>query len=131
MRSFTTPSLPLRRIAALSLLFTGAVATGSAGACDVWRDEFGFYRGNCNLSVEFKDKYRLNMEFVAMLEPRYHFKLPNYHPRKFKYFVSGTDVEISLDVEDLGDLAAPATDLAVMVTIVDPLAVNSQPTVPY
>jgi hypothetical protein len=131
MRTITNLSLPLRRIAALSAMFAGALATGSAAACDVWRDEFGFYRGNCNLSVEFKEKYRLNMEFVAMLEPRYHLKLPNFHPRKFKYFVTGSDVEISVDVENLGDLAAPAADVAVMVNFLDPVTGNPQPTTSY
>jgi len=131
MRSITTLSLPRRRIATLSLMFFGALATGSAAACDVWRDEFGFYRGNCNLSVEFKDKYRVNMEFVATLEPRFHFKLPNFHPRKFKYFLTGTDLQIDVEVENLGDLAAPAADVAVMVNIVDPITGAQQAAMAY
>ena len=131
MRPIKSLSLPRRRIAALSLMFAGTLAAGSAAACDVWRDEFGFYRGNCNLSVDFKDKYRVNMEFIATLEPRYHFKLPNFHPRKFKYFVTGSDVEISIDVENIGELAAPAADVAVVVNIVDPLTGMQYSSSPY
>jgi hypothetical protein len=130
MRTIKKPSLPLRRIAALSLMVGGALATSSAVACEVWRDEFG-YRGICDLRVEFKDKYRLNVEFLATLEPRFHFKIPNFHPRKFKYFVTGTDVQIDLEIENLGDLDAPAADVAVMVNIVDPLTGTQQPTMPY
>jgi hypothetical protein len=130
MRTITKPSLPPRRIAALCLMLGGALATSSALACDVWHDEFG-YRGICDLRVEFKDKYRLNMEFFATLEPRFHFKIPNFHPRKFKYFLSGTDLQIDLEVENLGDLDAPAADVAVIVNIVDPLTMTQNSSTPY
>lgn len=130
MRTITNPTLPLRRLAALSLIFGGALATGSAAACDIWRDESG-YRGLCDLRVEFKDKYRLNVEFTAIYQPRYHLKLPNFHPRKFKYYVTGSDVEISVDVENLGDLASPAADVAVMVNFFDPLTGTAMPTTSY
>ena len=54
-------------------------------------------------------------------------RLPNLHPRKFKFFVTGSDVEIDLDVENIGAQVAAAADAAVMVNFIDPLTGNQLP----
>jgi hypothetical protein len=111
----------LNRGIAAAILATLFTASTAAEACSFWKDENGFYRGDCKLSADFKNKYFMDIELIAT-GPRFHLKMPDFHPRKFKYFLLGSSVDISLDVQNLGDLDnGIATDIAVMITFMDPL----------
>lgn len=112
------------RIAAtLGLTLLGAQA---AQACEVWRDDLGRLRTNCKLSLARKD-YVLSVAVAEGL-PRYQLSLPNLNPRKNKVFVTSNQVDLHVDVRNLGNKNAPATDLALMVDIIDPL--NLQAPIP-
>ena len=102
------------RLAATALLLLGTV---SAQACEIWRDkDLGVWRGNCKL----KD-FLVSQSFIAVYQPRLIIRWPDLHIRKFKYFVTGTQIDIEADVENLGAGNAPASTLVVDVNIGNPL----------
>ena len=103
------------RLAAAALLLLSAVC---AQACEIWRDEdLGIWRGNCI----FKDKYQLSTTFLANYEQRLILKWPDLHVRKFKFFVSGTSIDIQADIENLGMANAPASVFFVDASFGNPL----------
>lgn len=102
------------RLAAAALLLLSAV---SAQACDIWRDEdLGIWRGNCKL----KD-FLVSQTFIVAQQPRLIFKWPDLHIRKFKYYVVGSTIEISADVENIGMGNAAASTLTVDQSFGNPL----------
>jgi hypothetical protein len=107
-----------RRWGALTLTLTALLAAGTAGACDIWRDDSGIYRGLCDLGIDFKDKYRVNFEFVAQLKPR-SLNQPNLHPRRFYYFLSDDQLTVDVEIENLGNYVAPASEVAMELTILN------------
>jgi hypothetical protein len=126
------PARPSRssRLAALAVL---ALSGASAQACDVWRDEdFGIWRGTCNLAEDFRNKFHLSHAFMVNLERRIVLKLPDLHIHKFKFFVIGTSVTIEADVENLGMANVAASMLAVSVTLANPVTGMQQgQTIPF
>jgi hypothetical protein len=103
------------RLAAAALLLLGGVG---AQACEIWRDEdLGIWRGNCVI----KDKYQLSTSFLANYEQRLILKWPDLHVRKFKFFVSGTSIDIAADIENIGMANAPASVFFVDATFGNPL----------
>jgi len=108
------------RLAAAALLLLSAA---SAQACEIWRDEdFGIWRANCNLAEDFRNKVMLSHSFLANYDHKIiNFKWPDLHIRKFKFNVFGTSVDIEADIENLGQGNAVASQLAVDVSIGDPL----------
>ncbi len=118
-------SLHLRIVAALLLTFA---ASQAAEACEVWRDDLGHLRTNCKLSLARKD-YRLDVA-VANSVMRYQLALPNLTPRKNKVFVAtNSQVDLHVDIRNDGSRDSAATDVALMVNIVDPLGVAATTTV--
>ena len=108
------------RLAAGALLLLSAV---SAQACEIWRDQdLGIWRGNCNL----RDKFMLAHSFLANYEQRLILKWPDLHVRKFKFFVSGTSIEIQADIENIGMANAPASTFFVDATFGNPLTMMQQ-----
>lgn len=102
------------RLAAAALLLLSGV---SAQACDIWRDEdLGIWRGNCKL----KD-FLVSQTFIVAQQPRLIFKWPDLHIRKFKYYVVGSTIEISADVENIGMGNAAASTLTVDQSFGNPL----------
>ncbi|HKQ15231.1 MAG TPA: CARDB domain-containing protein [Steroidobacteraceae bacterium] len=109
-----------QRLAAAALLLLSGV---SAQACDIWRDEdLGIWRGNCF----FKDKFQLSHTFLANYESRLILKWPDLHVRKFKFFVSGTSIDIQADIENIGQANAPASTFFVDATFGNPLTMMQQ-----
>ncbi len=116
---------PRLRIAA-ALLVTFA-ASQAAQACEVWRDDLGHLRTNCKLSLARKD-YRLDVA-VEHSVARYQLALPNLLPRKNKVFTTMGQVDLHVDIRNDGTKDSLATDVALMVNVVDPAGV--QPTVTH
>jgi len=115
---------PRARRSWLLLCSLGFFAAGAANACEVWRDEHGFFRGNCKLSAIFKERFVLDVAFLSD-ESRYRLRLTDLHPRKFKFQVFDRNVEVYVDVQNLGVLATRTVDAAVMLTVTDPGNGNS------
>lgn len=110
----------LRIAATLACALAGAQA---AQACEVWRDDLGRLRTNCKLSLAKKD-YVLSVA-VAEGYPRYQLALPNLNPRKNKVFVTSNQVDLHVDVRNLGNKTSPATDVALMIDVIDPLGIQA------
>ena len=107
------------RLAAAALLLLSGV---SAQACEIWRDkELGIWRGNCKL----KD-FLVSQTFIGTYQPRLILRWPDLHIRKFKYFVTGTQIDIEADVENLGMGNVAASTLVIDVNIGNPLTGNQQ-----
>lgn len=126
-----SPRVPMfQRIAMLALLL-GAGA--GAQACEIWRDgHLDLWRGDCNLSIDFKDRFWLKENFVVAMVRPLRLKLPDLRIRKFKYFTSGTQVSIEADIVNDGMANAPASDLAVTVDIGNPLTgMQARATTPF
>ena len=112
---------PSIRLAAAAALLFSAV---SAQACEIWRDpDFGFWRGNCDL-----EKFKVSQSFIATYNQRIMLRLPDLQIRKFKYFVSGTAIDIQADVENIGMANAVASTLVVDASIGNPLTGMQQGT---
>jgi len=111
---------PYRLAAAALLLLLSGV---SAQACEIWRDEdLGIWRGNCTI----KDKLVLSTTFLANYEQRLILKWPDLHIRKFKFFVSGTSIDIQADIENIGMASAPASVFFVDASFGNPLTMMQQ-----
>jgi hypothetical protein len=111
---------PYRLAAAALLLLLSGV---SAQACEIWRDEdLGIWRGNCTI----KDKLVLSTTFLANYEQRLILKWPDLHIRKFKFFVSGTSIDIQADIENIGMANAPASVFFVDASFGNPLTMMQQ-----
>lgn len=107
------------RLAAAALLLLSGV---SAQACEIWRDEhLGIWRGNCNITEDFRNKFMVSQAFLANQDHRLILKWPDLHIRKFKFFVSGTSITIEADIENLGTGNVAASVLAVDATFANPL----------
>src|SRR5262249_37893333 len=107
-------------LAALTLAPATAFLTSQASACEVTRDPMGFYRGICKLGTDFKDRYVGQIEFAGYMPPTLQIFLPNLHPRKFRYAILGSSMEIDLDLENTGQAVAGPVDVALSVNVVDP-----------
>ena len=111
---------PYRLAAAALLLLLSGV---SAQACEIWRDEdLGIWRGNCTIN----DKLVLSTTFLANYEQRLILKWPDLHIRKFKFFVSGTSIDIQADIENIGMANAPASVFFVDASFGNPLTMMQQ-----
>lgn len=93
-------------------------------ACELWYDEYGRLNGNCRLQDLFENRYDGELELRPDL-PRLWLQLPNLRFRKFKYEVYGPEIWISADVENTGNIDTPPFDLALPVTIMNPLTGSS------
>ena len=94
----------------------------SAQACEIWRDkDLGIWRGNCKL----KD-FQVSQSFIANFQPRLLLKWPDLHIRKFKFFVSGTSIDIQADIENIGMASAPASVFFVDASFGNPLTMMQQ-----
>ena len=112
------------RLAAAALLLLSGV---SAQACEIWRDkELGIWRGNCKL----KD-FLVSQTFIGTYQPRLILRWPDLHIRRFKYFVTGSSIEIEADVENIGMGNAPASTLVVDADFGDPLTGVQQGTMQF
>jgi hypothetical protein len=115
-------------------IFTLLVGAGtSAQACDIWRDgHLNLWSGKCNLSVDYRDRFRGEDFFVVEVNRPWRLKVPDLRIRKFKYFISGSQVTISADIVNDGMVNAPAADLAVTVDIGNPLTgMQARATTPF
>jgi hypothetical protein len=109
------------RLAAAALLLLSGV---SAQACEIWRDkELGVWRGNCNL----KD-FMVATSFIAQYQPVLVFKSPDLRIRKYEYFVSGSQIDIEADIENIGMGNAAASTLTVDWNFGNPLTGTQQGT---
>lgn len=97
------------------LLFVPLVAPG-ANACDLYRDEvFGVWRGTCNLTLDPKGP-KLLQEFVGNMQMPLRLKLPDLVIDKYKFYLDGTELEIFVDVSNLGLQTSLASNFGVTVT---------------
>jgi hypothetical protein len=99
----------------LALLFPAM----AAAACETWRDEYGVYRSNCRFSGDLRLVKDMEVKFLKH-RGEYTIHLPDLTPDKYKYYVSGYDVEVSIDIRNDGLAATRATTVAVTLQFWDP-----------
>jgi hypothetical protein len=106
-----------REILLPALLLLPGVA---AAACDTARDDFGAYFSTCRFTTDEKPPTKqLEVKFLSDT-PRFVLKLPDVTPFKFKYFVSGRNVEVSVDIRNEGQASTRATSVVVTLEVWDP-----------
>jgi hypothetical protein len=111
-----------RRFGLAASLLAALAAAQTAQACEIWRDAEGRLRTNCKLSLARKD-YRLDVAVVDSVM-RYQLALPNLLPRKNKVFLAANgQVDLHVDIRNDGTRDSLATDVALMVAVIDPLGV--------
>lgn len=113
--------IQLRRMTAVLAL--ALLGTQAAQACEVWRDDLGRLRTNCKLSLAKKD-YVLTVAVAEGL-PRYQLALPNLNPRKNKVFLTSNQVDLHVDVRNLGTKPSAATEVSLMIDVIDPLGLQA------
>ena len=117
------------RLAAVALLCGAASLTQ---ACEIWRDPYlGVWRSNCK-GGDFKERYIFEGNFIESARPRVRLRMPDLRIDKFKFWVSGTQIQIEADIVNDGAANAPASDLAVTVDIGNPLnGMQAVQTIPF
>ncbi|HTE39832.1 MAG TPA: hypothetical protein VK629_03330 [Steroidobacteraceae bacterium] len=101
-------------------LACAVLLSGTAQACDYWRDQAGTIRGTCKLEQATGGLYMLDLdlEFIEQRPPRYRFKLANLQIRRLRFTtLGGNDFEIFADVRNVDAGNAPTAPILVMVDI--------------
>jgi hypothetical protein len=92
----------------------------AAADCDTSRDDFGEYLSICHFGVEGKPPTRqLEVKFLADTA-RYVLELPDVTIDKFKYYFSGSAVEVDIDIRNDGQVGNASTTFAATIEIWNP-----------
>lgn len=100
------------------ILLLPAIASAD---CDTARDDSGIYRATCRFTTNEKPPTTSQLE-VKFLGDRAQFvlKLPDVTPDKYKYFVIGNNVDVSVDIRNDGQASTRATTVVVTLEVWDP-----------
>jgi hypothetical protein len=93
----------------------------ASGACETRRDDSGAYRATCVFMTNEKPPTNQPVEVKFLRDrPEFVLKLPDVTPFKYKYFVSGRSVDVSVDVRNQGQVDTRATTVVVTLQVWDP-----------
>jgi hypothetical protein len=104
----------------------GVLLAASTGvdACEITRDIVtGVWRGKCNLTIDPKGP-RAELPFIEGTIRPITLKMPDLIIDKFKYTLTGNDLEVYADVVNIGTQTSFATDIGVTIEIRDPVTLN-------
>ncbi len=104
----------LNRCSLIAILAVG-LSLSAAEACTVWQDKYGL-RGDCRLGDLLK-KYELA---IQISQPIIQIQLPNLQIDKIKFEIYGREVDVFVDVKNVGTRDARDYDVIAMVSIINP-----------
>ena len=100
--------------AAIALSALASAIDASAAPCQVTKNKWGQWVGDCKLSDFFPE---INYTIVASSRPTISFRMPNLSIDDVDYWVSGTSVDVGFTIENDGVAQSAATTVAGVITV--------------
>lgn len=109
-----------RNLAIVWLLTVIVLLPLTSTACEIWYEDNEFrsgYQGSCSLAELFENEFDLDIRFDATQPTLLPSPLPNLHISKFRYSLEGTQLKLSAEIHNVGQVDAQAFSLVALVNV--------------